>query len=66
MSLRVRNVVLFIAASIFAVAAAQATPMVGKPAPAFSVVDTAGKMRSLAEFKGKTDVLEWTNDGCPT
>ena len=24
-----------------------------------------GKARSLAEFKGKTVVLEWTNNGCP-
>ncbi len=42
-----------------------AAPTVGEPAPAFSAVDTAGKTRSLSEFKGKTVVLEWTNDGCP-
>jgi peroxiredoxin len=45
--------------------AAHAAPMIGEPAPAFSAIDTAGKTRSLAEFKGKTVVLEWTNDGCP-
>jgi peroxiredoxin len=45
--------------------AAEAAPVVGKPAPAFTAVDTAGKPRSLAEFKGKTVILEWTNDGCP-
>ncbi|OHB35277.1 MAG: alkyl hydroperoxide reductase, partial [Phenylobacterium sp. RIFCSPHIGHO2_01_FULL_70_10] len=28
-------------------------------------VDASGKARSLAEFKGKTVVLEWTNEGCP-
>ncbi|MES3028848.1 MAG: redoxin domain-containing protein [Pseudomonadota bacterium] len=27
--------------------------------------DGAGKTRSLAEFKGQTVVLEWTNAGCP-
>ncbi len=43
--------------------AAQAT--VGQPAPAFSAVDTAGKSVSLADFKGKYVVLEWTNPGCP-
>ena len=45
--------------------AAEAAPVVGAPAPAFTAVDTAGKARSLAEFKGKTVILEWTNDGCP-
>lgn len=35
------------------------------PAPAFTAVDIDGKSRSLAEFKGKTVVLEWVNEGCP-
>ena len=38
---------------------------VGQPAPAFSAVDTSGKTVSLADFKGKTVVLEWVNPGCP-
>ncbi len=38
---------------------------VGEPAPAFSLTDSNGKSRSLAEFKGKTVVLEWTNADCP-
>jgi peroxiredoxin len=46
-------------------AAASATPIIGQHAPAFAVVDSNGKSRSLADFKGKTVVLEWTNDGCP-
>ena len=46
-------------------AAPLAAPVVGAPAPGFSAVDANGKTRSLAEFKGKTVVLEWTNDGCP-
>lgn len=45
--------------------AAQAEPKVGAPAPDFQIVDSTGKMRSLGEFKGKTVVLEWTNNGCP-
>lgn len=36
-----------------------------RPAPAFTAVDADGKTRSLAEFKGKTVVLEWVNEGCP-
>ncbi len=42
-----------------------AAPAIGQPAPAFQVKDADGKTRSLAEFKGKTVVLEWTNEGCP-
>jgi peroxiredoxin len=44
--------------------AAQA-PAVGQPAPAFTAVDSNGKSESLADFRGKYVVLEWTNDGCP-
>ena len=44
---------------------AAAAPSVGTPAPAFTATDADGKARSLAEFKGRTVVLEWTNGGCP-
>ncbi len=44
---------------------AHAMAAVGQPAPAFTLQDTSGKTRSLAEFKGKTVVLEWVNPGCP-
>ncbi|MBR1121137.1 thioredoxin family protein [Bradyrhizobium lablabi] len=43
----------------------QAEPKVGTPAPAFSAVNTDGKTVNLNDYKGKTVVLEWTNDGCP-
>jgi len=46
-------------------APAAAAPALGQPAPAFSALDANGKTRSLSEFRGKTVVLEWTNDGCP-
>jgi len=48
--------------------AAATTPAVAGPgdmAPAFTLVDAEGTQRSLADFKGKTVVLEWTNEGCP-
>jgi peroxiredoxin len=53
--------------SLLALAAggAFAAAAVGQPAPAFTAVDTAGKTVSLADFKGKTVVLEWVNPGCP-
>lgn len=38
---------------------------IGQPAPAFTARDTAGRTVSLADFKGKTVVLEWVNPGCP-
>jgi len=34
-------------------------------APAFTLVDAEGVQRSLADFRGRTVVLEWTNEGCP-
>jgi peroxiredoxin len=37
----------------------------GKVAPDFTAVDSNGKTHQLSSFKGKTVVLEWTNDGCP-
>lgn len=53
------------AALLLGSAAALAEPRVGQPAPAFTATDSNGKKVSLADFKGKTVVLEWTNDGCP-
>jgi hypothetical protein len=37
----------------------------GAAAPAFSVQDASGATRTLAEFRGRTVILEWTNHGCP-
>jgi peroxiredoxin len=45
--------------------AANGTAEVGQIAPAFELTDSTGKTRSLAEFAGKTVVLEWNNPGCP-
>jgi peroxiredoxin len=38
---------------------------VGAQAPAFTAADTNGRTVSLADLKGKTVVLEWTNHQCP-
>jgi hypothetical protein len=38
---------------------------VGQPAPDFSTLDSQGKVRHLADFRGKVVVLEWTNADCP-
>ncbi len=44
---------------------AEAAVETGAQAPAFSVPDASGATRTLAEFRGRTVVLEWTNNGCP-
>src|SRR5271155_3284182 len=50
--------------------AAQSSPApnsakVGHPAPDFTLQGADGKTHSLADFKGKFVVLEWTNPNCP-
>ncbi|MBI5718603.1 MAG: thioredoxin family protein [Burkholderiales bacterium] len=45
--------------------ASPAVATVGQAAPPFSARDTAGRTVSLADFKGRTVVLEWVNPGCP-
>ncbi len=37
----------------------------GSAAPGFTLADTSGQTHSLADFKGKFVVLEWTNHQCP-
>ncbi|GAB4168016.1 MAG: thioredoxin family protein [Terrimicrobiaceae bacterium] len=46
-------------------AVASAQPVIGQPAPEFTLKDTSGKEHSLSDFKGKVVVLEWVNHGCP-
>lgn len=41
------------------------TAKVGEAAPAFTLTDITGKEHNLADYKGKTVVLEWTNQNCP-
>jgi len=53
-----------ITAAAVVVSSANAAPP-GNAAPAFKELNTAGKEISLADFKGKTVVIEWTNNGCP-
>ena len=53
------------ALSLAAMTDVRAEPRVGQPAPTFSAVDSNGKAVKLDQYRGKTVVLEWTNDGCP-
>src|SRR5271170_438504 len=38
---------------------------IGQPAPNFTLQGSDGKTHSLADYKGKFVVLEWTNPTCP-
>ena len=53
------------AAAILVAAPAFAAAVVGQLAPAISGTDSMGRTQSLASFKGKTVVVEWTNPECP-
>jgi len=59
-----RLMILAAALTFFAVPVL-AKPVIGQPAPDFSVTDAAGKTQALSAYKGKTVVLEWNNPECP-
>jgi peroxiredoxin len=58
-----KSTVLFVSMVLAGSAALAAS--VGQSAPAFSATDAAGRPVSLADFKGRTVVLEWVNPECP-
>ncbi len=51
--------------ALAAAAPALAKPVVGEPAPDFTLTDSNGRSESLSQFRGKTVVLEWNNPDCP-
>ena len=53
------------ASLLLAIGPSNAEVKVGSPAPAFSAVNSQGKTVNLNDYRGRTIVLEWTNDGCP-
>jgi peroxiredoxin len=57
-----RNLVM---AAVLAVSSMAAGAELGAAAPDFSLKDLDGKPVKLADFKGKTVVLEWFNPECP-
>lgn len=52
-------------AALILPALAHASASVDAPAPVFTAQTADGKVVNLADFKGKTVVLEWTNHDCP-
>lgn len=59
-----KSIIIATLAGAFALATVTAQE-IGKAAPDFSVKNSKGEAVSLADFKGKTVVLEWFNLGCP-
>jgi AhpC/TSA family protein len=45
--------------------AARAAVQTGRPAPDFTASDSKGAPHTLAAYRGKTVILEWTNHECP-
>ena len=56
---------LLAAAVLCAAGTVHAQAQVGHAAPPLKAMDATGKPVNLADFKGKTVVLEWVNPGCP-
>jgi hypothetical protein len=44
---------------------AWAAVQTGRPAPDFTATDSRGVQHALTQYRGKTIVLEWTNNECP-
>lgn len=59
-----RTLLAFVVAAAFP-GATLASAVAGQSAPAFTVNDLSGKAVNLADYKGRTVVLEWHNFGCP-
>jgi AhpC/TSA family len=62
----IRPVTLFAALCLATLPAfAAGKPRIGDAAPDFTGTDSSGATVRLADLRGKTVVLEWTNNGCP-
>jgi hypothetical protein len=51
--------------TVMAESSPAASATIGQPAPDFTLQGADGKTHSLADYKGKFVVLEWTNPNCP-
>jgi hypothetical protein len=61
--MKLRFVVLLLASLVAGPVLGKA--VIGEPAPDFTLTDSNGRTESLAQFRGKTVVLEWNNPDCP-
>ena len=51
--------------SFLAITTVNAEPVIDKPAPLFTGAAADGSTINLADLRGKTVILEWTNHECP-
>src|SRR6476659_8472179 len=58
------RIAIVLGAAAFSFSALASAPP-GQPAPAFTLTDLSGKPVNLADYRGKTVVLEWNNFDCP-
>jgi hypothetical protein len=63
--IRVHTIAVAALAAAVSLPSAEASAVVGQPAPEFSLSDTNGATRNLSAYKGKFVVLEWVNFECP-
>jgi hypothetical protein len=59
------SVAIIVAPDSAAVANYSAAQALSQAAPNFTLPDANGRQISLADFRGRTVVLEWNNPGCP-
>lgn len=62
---RIFTPLLAMAAAVLLTGAAAGASEIGKPAPDFTLTDTAGKTHSLADYKGKILVIHYQAIECP-
>jgi cytochrome oxidase Cu insertion factor (SCO1/SenC/PrrC family) len=65
MKVSLRTLLIGAASLALVFSAAQAAPVVGQPAPDFTLTDINGQKHALADYRGKIVVLEWVNPECP-
>ena len=63
--IRVHAIAVAALAAAVSLPSAEASAVVGQPAPELSATDTSGGTQSLSAYKGKFVVLEWVNFECP-
>jgi peroxiredoxin len=62
---RLRLYVITVLCTLACAALIEAAPKIGMPAPDFTAMDSQGMQHTLADYRGKIVILEWTNHQCP-
>ena len=65
LSHRASKTAFWLTAVLLSASPSMAAPAIGEPAPDFVGTDSKGMSHALADYRGSTVVLEWTNHECP-